>query len=382
MVCFFDRLLVFVKKARVRSSGGLLWGALVLFLFFQSVTVNAGARKEAPAAPAEKTFFTDSSGRTLEIPARITRIAPSGSLAQMFLLAIAPDMICAVSSAYTPDQAEFVPPSLMDLPVVGQFYGARNLNPEEIARIGPDLIIDVGEPKDSIAQDMDAISQAIAIPAIHITATLRSTPQAFRTLGKLLGREEQGEKLAKFCEKTLAEAEGIVAKAGTDKKQILYCLGPSGLNVLAAGSFHTEVLDWIAQNKAVVDNPASRGSGNETNLEQILLWDPELIIFGPDSVYDTAGADPTWGQLRAVRSGAYYEVPQGPYNWMGGPPSINRYLGMLWLGKILYPEYAAYDLYEETAEYYRLFYGYDLSRERFKRLTANSLTAGGPAAGR
>jgi iron complex transport system substrate-binding protein len=46
---------------------------------------------------------------------------------------------------------------------------------------------------------------------------------------------------------------------------------------------------------------------------------------------------------------------------------------MLWLGKILYPQYAQYDLYAETAEYYRLFYGKALSRENFNALTANSI---------
>jgi iron complex transport system substrate-binding protein len=58
---------------------------------------------------------------------------------------------------------------------------------------------------------------------------------------------------------------------------------------------------------------------------------------------------------------------------MGSPPSINRYLGILWLLKILYPEYADYDLYEETAEYYRLFYNRELSREQYQTLTANSI---------
>ncbi|WP_010261967.1 ABC transporter substrate-binding protein [Treponema primitia] len=348
----------------------------ILLLGF-SLQLNAAPRKDvAITQPSRTVSFTDSSGRTLEIPANITRVSPSGSLAQMFLLAIAPDLICTVSSAYSPAQAEFVPDYLMNLPVVGQFYGSRDLNPEEIARIGPDLIIDIGEPKDTIAQDMDDITQSIAIPAIHITATLRTTPQAFRTLGRLLGREEQGEKLALFCEKALAQVEDVVTKAGNNKKEVLYCLGPGGINVLAAGSFHTEILDWIANNKAVVDNPSSRGSGNETNLEQILLWDPELIIFGPDSVYPSVGTDPTWKQLRAIRTGAYYEVPQGPYNWMGSPPSINRYMGMLWLGKILYPQYAQYDLYTETAEYYRLFYGRELSRERYELLTANSIGPG------
>jgi iron complex transport system substrate-binding protein len=291
----------------------------------------------------------------------------------MFLLAIAPDMLCAVSSNYSPEVAEFVPPYLLGLPVVGQFYGSRNLNPEEIASIGPDVVIDIGEPKNTIAEDMNSITDSIAIPAIHITATLESTPAAFRTLGKLLGREAQGEALAAFCEKTLATANRVEAQAGNNKKQVLYCLGGSGLNVLAKGTFHAEALDKMADNRAVVDNPASGGGGNETDLEQILLWDPEVIIFGFGSVYAQAGSDPTWRQLRAIQNRAYYEVPQGPYNWMGMPPSINRYLGMLWMGKILYPHYASYDLYTEVAEYYRLFYSYDLSRERYDRLTANSL---------
>jgi iron complex transport system substrate-binding protein len=132
----------------------------------------------------------------------------------------------------------------------------------------------------------------------------------------------------------------------------------------------------MADNRAVVDNPAARGTGNEANFEQILLWDPELILFGPGSVYDTAAKDPAWRELEAIKSGAYYEVPMGPYNWMGGPPSINRYLGMIWLGKVLYQEYADYDLYEEIAEYYRLFYGRELTREEFARLTARSLPSG------
>jgi iron complex transport system substrate-binding protein len=352
--------------------------AIVLFAV-AAFSLNALGKKEA-AAPAEagrETFlFTDSAGRQAELPARITRIVPSGSLAQMFLVASAPDLLCAVSSAYAPDAAQYVPAYLASLPVAGQFYGAANLNLEEIARIGPDVVIDIGEPKDTIARDMDDIQAAIGIPVIHITATLRTTPQAFRTLGELLDRREQGEALARFCERTLAAADAVMGQVGGNKKSILYCMGPSGLNVLAKGTFHTEVLDWMTDNLAAVDNPSGRGSGNEANMEQILLWDPEAILFGAGSVYATAARDGSWRQLRAVRSGACYEVPQGPYNWMGGPPSINRYLGMLWLGKILYPQYAAYDLYAEVAEYYRLFYGRALSREQFDRLTARSLAGG------
>ena len=48
--------------------------------------------------PAEARTFTDSAGRTLEIPDRIDRVVPSGPVAQMFLLTIAPEKVVALSN--------------------------------------------------------------------------------------------------------------------------------------------------------------------------------------------------------------------------------------------------------------------------------------------
>jgi iron complex transport system substrate-binding protein len=319
-------------------------------------------------AGAVSRSFTDSVGREVDLPVNISRIAPSGALAQMFLIAIAPDMLVSVASEYGEDALKYIPDVTKSLPVVGQFYGSDDLNLETIAAINPDVVIDVGEPKDTIVEDMDGITQALAVPAIHITASLQSTPEAFRTLGRLLGREEKGEALAQYCERVLELTARVMDKVGENKTGVLYCLGDAGLNVLAKTSFHSEVLDYIADNRAVVDAPSSKGSGNETDLEQISLWDPEVIVFAPDSIYDDAAADPAWAQLSAIRNGRYYKTPFGPYNWMGMPPSINRYLGMLWLTKTLYPNLAEYDLYEEVGEYYSLFYWIDLTETEFNAL--------------
>ena len=123
----------------------------------------------------------------------------------------------------------------------------------------------------------------------------------------------------------------------------------------------------------MVESPSSKGTGNEVGLEQILLWDPDYIIFAPDSAYDAVAGDPTWQQLTAISSGNYYETPQGPFNWMGFPPSVQRYLGMMWMAKLLYPDAADYDLYEEVARYYDLFYHCELTQEQYDALVANSI---------
>ena len=76
----------------------------------------------------------------------------------------------------------------------------------------------------------------------------------------------------------------------------------------------------------------------------------------------------------------------GPYNWMGFPPSVQRYLGMLWMAKLLYPDAADYDLQAEVTEYFDLFYHCALTGEQYEALMANSsgsskLTRPGPPKG-
>ena len=89
-------------------------------------------------------------------------------------------------------------------------------------------------------------------------------------------------------------------------------------------------------------------------------------------MYGTVAEDATWQNMQAVASGSYCEVPMGPYNWMGFPPSAQRLLGLLWMPKVLYPEAADYDLYAEVAQYYQLFYHCELTQEQFDALVAHS----------
>ena len=329
---------------------------------------------DEPAQPVVPEFisFTDSVGRTVEVPSSVARISPSGSLAQMFLLAIAPDLMVTVASQYSDDQAQYIPASVMALPVVGAFYGSADINYETIASVNPEIVIDVGEPKATVVEDMDEIMTTIAIPSVHITATLQSSPEAFRQLGILLGREAKGEQLAQFCEKILAQTDNIMTQVGDNKVNALYCLGDTGQNVIAATSFHAEVLDYVMNNLAVVDSPAGRGTGNETDLEQITVWDPDFVIFGYNSVYSTVSGDGAWSAVTPIKNGSFVEAPSGPYDWIGNPPSVNRYLSMMWLTKVLYPTFADFDLYEQVKEYYNLFYGYDLSTAKYDELTANA----------
>ncbi len=322
---------------------------------------------------SETRIFTDSVGREVELPAQIDKVAVSGPLAQIVLFALCPDKLVGIANEWDVSAEAYLDTEYYNLPLLGQLYGGKGeLNLETLLSSGAQVVIDVGEPKDTIVEDLDALQEQTGVPFVHITATTQTTGDAYRLLGELVGMEEEAETLVSYCEEVYDRTVDIAERV--EKVDLLYITGPDGQNVIAQDSYHSEIIDLLSNNLAVVDSPSSKGTGNEVGLEQILLWDPDYIIFAPDSAYDAvAGDDPTWQQLTAISSGNYYETPQGPYNWMGFPPSVQRYLGMMWMAKLLYPDAADYDLYEEVARYYDLFYHCELTQEQYDALVANSI---------
>jgi len=346
----------------------------------ENTTAEGKASEKASAAAAENEnatiTFTDSAGREVEVPKKITRIAPSGTMAQIVLFALAPDMFVGLSSKWDSNAEQYLSAQYYNLPVLGQFYGKGNLNLEEVAKADPQIIIDIGDSKPTIIEDMDNIMKQVGIPTIHVQATTDTMAEAYRMLGKLLGREKEAEILAQYCEEVKTKTQDIMKRVGeSGKAGLLYCTGEDGLNVLAKGSFHAEIIDQVSNNLAVVKDISSKGTGNPVDMEQIVLWNPEVIIFAPDSIYDKTAQDKAWQELAAIKNGRCYEVPIGPYNWMGNPPSVNRYMGMIWITQLLYPEQAQYNVYDEAARYYKLFYHCQLTEDQYKALVANSLLA-------
>ena len=78
-----------------------------------------------------------------------------------------------------------------------------------------------------------------------------------------------------------------------------------------------------------------------------------------------------WELLDAVKKGRVYNTPCFPYNWLDMPPSVNRIIGIRWLGNLLYPEYFQYDIRAETKEFYSLFYQKELTKEELDSLLQN-----------
>lgn len=351
--------------------------SLIILIAICFILSACGANGSNNATNTSSTrTFTDDLGRSVTIPNKITKIAVTGPLSQIYVLPIGSDLMVGYASAFSKNAEKYIQSEFLALPELGQLYGGKGtMNLESLLAAAPDVVIDVGEPKGSIADDFDALTEQTGIPFVHITANFEKSSAAYLRLGELLGREEKAHKIADYLDKTMDEILGVMEKvdANNGRKTMIYCLGDKGTNILANGSFHAETFNYVASNIAVVDEVTGSGDGNEVDMEQIIMWNPDAVIFAPISVYSQVKDDVVWNQLDAIANGEYYECPSEPYGWLQSPPSVQRFLGAMWLESILYPDYCSFDLYEKVAEYYDIFYGYDLSTTDYQALTQNSI---------
>ncbi|MGM9608109.1 MAG: ABC transporter substrate-binding protein [Oscillospiraceae bacterium] len=347
----------------------------ILLVLLLVLLPGCGAQTNIPE-DVETVLFTDSAGRQVEVPAQITRVAPSGAVATMFLASVCPDYMVCISSTPSSSQYKYLDQGLIKLPTTGQLYGSKStINLEALLDAQPQIIIDLGDSKDGIKHDMDALQKQTGVPVVFIEADLPHMAQAFRMLGQLMGaKADRCEELAAYVEETLELAQTNAAQIPEEERvSVMYTSGVSGLNTNAKGSTQAQVIELIgASNAIVVEDVSDKGGGNTINMEQLYLFDPDVILFTTGSMYGAADQDAAWKQLRAVSQGACYEIPCLPYNWMSNPPSLNMLLGVRWLGNLLYPEYYDYDMTAEAQRAYKLLWDYDLSDEEAREMLANS----------
>lgn len=357
-----------MKNRKLKSFVLIMLCITVAFAF-----ASCGSGDQEKTDNGDTVTFTDSCGRDVEIPANIQKVAPAGAVAQMVIMSLSQDKLVGIANAPSENETKYVSEELADMPVFGQFYGSNpNLNKEAILAADPQLIIDVGDMKPTQKEDMDSIQEQTGLPVIFVEASLDKFPEAYRTLGELLGNKDKGQELAAFIENTLKMAEENSAKI-SDKKTVFYGGGPEGLDGNAEGSVQADVIDIIgAENALVVDEINNKGGGNPVNMEQLYNMDPYIILTTEGGSYDKIGSSDAWAKLTAVQNGNYYEIPNTPYNWMSQPPSMNRIIGIWWLGNLVYPEVYDYDIAGKAQEFFKLFYDYELTEDEAADILANS----------
>ncbi|WP_457581160.1 iron ABC transporter substrate-binding protein [Ensifer canadensis] len=339
----------------------------------RSIAGAFGALLALMPLAAQAKPFTDAAGRTVELPDRIGKVLAAGPPASVLIYAIAPEKLAGWVREPKEDEKPFLIEAVRGLPTYGRLTGkGGSANIEAVLAAKPDVIIDVGTVDATYASLADKVQSQTGIPYVLIDGSFGKSAETLRSLGAMLGAEERAGKLADYADETLKELAATVAAVPADKRpRVYYGRGPDGLETGLAGSINLEILE--AAGAVNVAAAAGKGSLTQVSPEQVLAWNPEMIIAASPKFASAVAADPVWSKVQAVEKGQVFTAPSLPFGWFDSPPGINRLIGIRWLEALLYGDISKGDLKAETRAFYKLFYQVDLDDAQLTTLLKGAL---------
>ena len=314
--------------------------------------------------------IVDMAGRAVTVPDHIERVVGCVAPVNWMIYAVAPMKLAAFTSAPSQLDWEILDPRLRDRPVIGSFLGGQGVNTETLLALRPDVVVFWGWGKSPVAQRWLQQLNQWHIPVVFVAMDqLEQYPATLEFLGDLLGEPERGKTLANYGRNVLAEVAATVAAIPASRvKSVYYAQGPDGLETEPEHSFHAELIPLSGGVNVHKGRLKQRTGREKLTLEQVLLYNPEVILATDRLFARQSPMPPGWQQIRAVQNGKVYLIPDYPLNWFDRPPSMMRFIGVQWLTWKLYPEDFTIDMVDETRKFYHLFFNHDLSEKRVREL--------------
>jgi iron complex transport system substrate-binding protein len=324
------------------------------------------------AVPGRAAGFVDSAERYVAVPDRIGRVMGANQSAAVLVFVLAPEKLVGWNSPLSRAQQGFIPTKFARLPVVGELVRPDPAPTIQlVARMRPDLIIESGPVTADAAARADWFQQQTGVPYIVLDNSIQATPAMLRTIGAMLGVGQRGEDLASYTDYAIGSLRGrLLVAPATERPLVYYGRGSDGLETGLAGSQAIADID-----QAGVINVAARlGNGELARVtrEQIVAWNPAIIIAQQRSFYNALLHRSEWRGLAAVANKRIYLAPADPFGWIDDPAGVNRVIGLYWLMALFYPDQYQEDVRASAREFYQKFYGVKLTDRQIEALVRSA----------
>lgn len=320
--------------------------------------------------------ITDMANRSIQIPASIDKVVATSPPMTTIVYMIAPEKLTGLSFAWNEYEEKYVPSQYKNLPVVGGWFGSQTGSYEEFIASEPDIIVeslDEGETTNDTVNDRQQKFGEIPVVAVTDSSHLENMSNSILFMGEIVGKQDEAKQLVDFNNKYI---DLVTSRANevSNKKTVYYAEGNDGLQTVPSGAPQSQQINIVgAENVASEVNQGNLSSGFQVSLEQVLNWNPDIIITTNPDFYKSVKIDSKWAQLDAVKNDEVYLSPQSPFKWFGRPTGANLIIGLPWTAKVIYPDqYDDIDMVKVTQEFYSNFYHVDLSNEKSKQILLDS----------
>ena len=314
--------------------------------------------------PAQAREIIDMSGRKVTIPDVVSKVVAVSPPGTYLLYAIDPKILAGLNFPLWESEKKYTVPEYRQLPVIGGMAGqGRTMNREVLLQVKPDFMVQWAWQDDATNQKFLDSMASMPFPIVCVNLnSIEDYPEALHFIGDITGRRGRGEELRRYALDTLNEAKAMAAKIPENLKvRVYYAEGSDGLSTERAKSIHAELIPLAGGINVHQGEELDHYGMEKISMEQLLLYNPEVILVKEKAFFETVFNDPRWKNLRAVREKRVYLIPYEPFNWFDRPPSFMRLLGIKWLLGILHPDDFAVDMVAETRSFYRLFLGVELN---------------------
>ena len=310
---------------------------------------------------AEARIITDAAGRTVSVPDKINRILVAGPPAAVLIYVLSPEKLAGW--VHAPDDAAkaYLMPSARALPTIGRLTGKDGvIGAQAIKDAKPDIILDVGTVDPTYKALADKVQSETQIPYVLVDGSFARTAATLRDVGALIGVGDRANKLADYADSAIKELNDQLATLPNDPRpRVYYGRGADGLETGLSGSINREILDAVGTMNVAA--AAGKGGLARVTPQQVVSWNPDIIIAENPAFAASMKSDPQWAGIKGVKDGKIFVPPSLPFGWFDSPPGINRLLGVRWMEKLLYPKLFRSDFSDDVKEFYKLFYQVDLT---------------------
>lgn len=242
------------------------------------------------------------------------------------------------------------------IPVLNQ----REISLEEVAELAPDVVLA------SARTQWVGTVEELGIPVLRFEGeTPERLKEAMSLMGLALGPDalHRAEMFNNYYDVTLARIAEQVAAVETVPR--VYFSGTEPLRVASGDMYQTAMIEAAGGVSVSAD---LTGFWNDVNLEQVALWDPDVIFvptYGGANVEAFTESE-EWSIISAVQNGHVYQLPSFISPW--DTPLPDSILGIIWMAEKLHPDQIDLDCAAKVSDFYPTFYDYAISEDEVATL--------------
>ncbi|AJA49641.1 ABC-type Fe3+-hydroxamate transport system, periplasmic component [Clostridium pasteurianum DSM 525 = ATCC 6013] len=343
----------------------------LIFTLLVGCSNNSSANNTTADTKPTKQTIIDMGGTKVGIPTKINAIADGWPAHNEVLVMLGHgNKIVATNKNTAPNAMPWLAVVNPQMNKASIAFTNTDVNTEELLKAKPDIAF--VSNKSLVSKPTES-----GIPTVYVNFTdFNGLKDCFKLTAKILGSdaEKRSNNYIKYLDSKLDSIQSITSKIPeSEKPKVLHVIS---LNPLTIDGSDTIIDSWIKVAGGI--NAASSVSGNQkvVSIEQVLQWNPDVIIFGSNiaktvsertTAINNLSKDSTWSKINAVKNKKLYVNPNGAFTW--DRYSAEEALQIQWAAKTLYPDkFTNIDISKETKSFYKTFLNYNLTDDETSKI--------------